>query len=108
MPFVEAANKACMACVGVVLVAATAQAQSDATLARARADIDHGRYAEALKALEPGAQAAPGGDAALELGLLQLYVGHRADAGRTLRAVVARNADTRAPAALLRAGRASR
>src|SRR5258705_6944807 len=42
---------------------------------RARADIERGRYADALKILTPAAQAAPAGEAALELGLLQLYLG---------------------------------
>jgi tetratricopeptide (TPR) repeat protein len=57
---------------------------------RARADIERGRYAEAEKALTPVAQAQPGSDAALELGLLQMQLGRRNDAVRTLKLVVAR------------------
>ena len=41
---------------------------------RARIDIDHGRYADAEKLLAGPAAAAPGSDAALELGRLQLYL----------------------------------
>src|SRR5688572_22097964 len=57
---------------------------------RARADIERGRYAEAEKMLAPVAQAQPGSDAALELGLLQMQLGRRTDAVRTLRTVAAR------------------
>src|SRR4051812_11468810 len=46
---------------------------------RARIDIDHGRYAEAERLLAAPAAAAPGSDAALELGRLQLYVGKRTE-----------------------------
>ena len=56
---------------------------------RARIDIDHGRYAEAEKLLTPAASAAPGSDAALELGRLQLYLGKRAEGTRTLERVIA-------------------
>ncbi len=42
---------------------------------RARAEIAQGRYAEAEKLLAGPAESAPGSDAALELGLLQLRVG---------------------------------
>ena len=42
---------------------------------RARIDIDLGRYAEADRLLTAPAAAAPGSDAALELGRLQLYLG---------------------------------
>ncbi|MGE3340314.1 MAG: tetratricopeptide repeat protein [Alphaproteobacteria bacterium] len=84
-----------------------AQAPADATLTSARADIARGRYAEALTVLAGPAGRDPGGDAALELGLLQHYLGRR-EAERTLGAVVARNSDGPAPARLLRAGRAAR
>src|SRR4051812_3617595 len=46
---------------------------------RARAAIARGRYPEAEATLGPPALQAPGSDAALELGLLQLYLGRRAD-----------------------------
>jgi cellulose synthase operon protein C len=50
----------------------------------ARADVERGRYAEAEKRLTGPAAAQPGSDAALELGLLQQYLGRRAEANRTL------------------------
>ena len=56
-----------------------------ATTLRARAAIARGRYADAEKLLAPAATASPAGDAALELGLLQMYLGRRQDARRTLR-----------------------
>ena len=56
---------------------------------RARIDIDHGRYADAERLLTPAASAAPGSDAALELGRLQLYTGKRPEGTRTLERVIA-------------------
>src|SRR5688500_4888910 len=52
---------------------------SDDTLAalRARAIAARGEYARAEALLKPMAAANPGGDAALETGLLQLMVGRR-------------------------------
>ena len=49
---------------------------------RAQADIQRGRYPQAEALLAPPAAANPGGDAALELGRLQLSLGRR-DAART-------------------------
>ena len=86
---------------------AGAQTAIDAALAGARADIARGRYGEALAALAAPAQQDPGGDAALELGVLQHYLGRR-EAARTLQGVVDRNGDGLTPGALLRAGRAAR
>lgn len=86
---------------------ARAQAAPDPVLATARADIARGRYAEALAALAGPAAQDPGGDAALEFGLLQHYLGRR-EAERTLGTVVARNSGGTAPVRLLRAGRAAR
>jgi cellulose synthase operon protein C len=51
---------------------------------RARADVARGRYSEAEKLLTATATAAPTSEAALELGLLQLQLGRRDDATRTL------------------------
>lgn len=51
---------------------------------RARAAIARGRYADAEKLLSGPASSEPGSDAALELGLLQLYLGRRAEGNRTL------------------------
>jgi tetratricopeptide (TPR) repeat protein len=74
---------------------------------RARAEIARGRYAEAEKLLTPVATAQPGSDAALELGLLQMQLGRRGDAVRTLRLIVARVDGQTAPE-LLRLGLAAR
>jgi cellulose synthase operon protein C len=51
---------------------------------RARAHVARGRYEEAEKLLTPAATAGPTSDAALELGLLQMYLGRRDQATRTL------------------------
>jgi tetratricopeptide (TPR) repeat protein len=59
---------------------AHAQGTVDPTVARARAEIDHGRYAEAENILKPAAVKAPAGDAALELGLLYQMLGRPAQA----------------------------
>ena len=74
---------------------------------RARAEIAQGRYAEAEKLLAGPAESAPGSDAALELGLLQLRVGRRADATRTLQGVLTRSPRT-TPQDLTRLGLAAR
>ena len=60
------------------------------TTLRARAAIARGRYADAEKLLAPAAAASPASDAALELGLLQQYLGRRQDARRTLQRVARR------------------
>jgi tetratricopeptide (TPR) repeat protein len=67
-----------------------------------------GDYARAEGILKPFVTANPGGDAALELGLLQLYVGRRTEARQVLSMVL--SADVRNPGArdFLRAARASR
>ena len=59
---------------------------SDETLAvlRARALAARGDHAQAEALLQPMAAARPGGDAALETGLLQLNVGRRTEARRSL------------------------
>ena len=54
------------------------------TVMRAQALIARGEYASAEQLLTPLATAGPNGDAALELGLLQMYVGRRSEARRTL------------------------
>jgi len=74
---------------------------------RARAHIARGRYQEAEKLLAPAVTAAPAGDAALELGLLQNYLGRRDEATRTLNRV-ASGSQSRTPADLLRMARAAR
>jgi tetratricopeptide (TPR) repeat protein len=57
---------------------------------RARAQIAQGRYQEAQALLTPVASAQPDTDAALELGLLELYLGRRADGIRRLRLLTGR------------------
>jgi len=70
---------------------------------RARIDIDHGRYAEAEKLLAGPAASAPGSDAALELGRLQLYLGKKAEGTRTLERLISTGAQNTA-ADLVRLG----
>ena len=59
---------------------AHAQTIVDPVVAAARVDINRGRYAEAENTLKPVASRTPGGDAALELGLLYQMLGRRAEA----------------------------
>lgn len=56
----------------------------DPAIDRARDDIRHGRYGEAEQALQPLASAQPVGEAALELGLLEWYLGKREPSRRRL------------------------
>ncbi len=83
---------------------------SDETLAvlHARAIAARGEYARAEALLQPKAAANPGGDAALETGLLQLILGRKTEARRSLQLVLTN--DPRAPTArdFLRAARAAR
>src|SRR5580765_8278042 len=74
---------------------------------RARIDIDHGRYAEAEKLLTPVAGSAPGSDAALELGRLQLYLGKQTEGTRTLERLISASPQNTA-ADLVRLGEAER
>jgi cellulose synthase operon protein C len=74
---------------------------------RARAHVARGRYGEAEKLLAGFAGTSPAGDAALELGLLQLYLGRRPQGVRTLEVVLTRSPDD-TPADLLRLGSAAR
>jgi Flp pilus assembly protein TadD len=57
---------------------------------RARAQIARGQYQEARTLLTPVASAQPDSDAALELGLLELYLGQRAEGIRRLRLLAGR------------------
>jgi tetratricopeptide (TPR) repeat protein len=57
---------------------------------RARAHVAQGRYQEAQALLAPVAAAQPDSDAALELGLLEMYLGRRADGIRRLRQLTGR------------------
>lgn len=74
---------------------------------RARAHVARGRYGEAEKLLAGFAGTSPAGDAALELGSLQLYLGRRPQGVRTLEVVLTRSPDD-TPADLLRLGTAAR
>lgn len=76
---------------------------------RARALIARGNYDEAEILLDAAAARAPGGEAALELGLLQFYLGRRSDARRTLQLMLMaelRSASARDYARAARAARA--
>jgi cellulose synthase operon protein C len=57
---------------------------------RARAQIAQGRYAEAQALLTPVASAQPDSEPALELGLLELYLGRRQEGIRRLRTLTGR------------------
>jgi cellulose synthase operon protein C len=78
-----------------------------AALLRARAAIARGRYDQAEQLLTGLAARAPGGEGALELGLLQFRLGRRTEATRTLNRVV-NSANPRTAADYLRLGRAAR
>jgi tetratricopeptide (TPR) repeat protein len=88
----------------------TAATPGDETLVvlRARALTARGQYAAAEKLLTAAAAAAPGREAALELGLLQMYLGRRSEGRRMLQLVL--NSTARSPVArdYVRAGRAAR
>jgi tetratricopeptide (TPR) repeat protein len=74
---------------------------------RARARIARGRYPEAEMLLTPVASAQPASDAALELGLLEIYLGRRSEGTRRLRLLVNR-LDARTAADYFRLARAAR
>ncbi len=75
---------------------------------RAKALISRGDYAAAEKLLTAAAALAPGRDSTLELGLLQIYLGRRAEGRRQMQMVL--RADVRSASArdLVRAARAAR
>jgi tetratricopeptide (TPR) repeat protein len=72
---------------------------------RARALVEQGRYGDAEKLLVAPAKAEPSSDAALELGLLQLTLGRRTEAMRTLDRVL--DGQPRSAADYLRMARAA-
>lgn len=74
---------------------------------RGRGALEQGRYAEAEQWLTPLAAQAPGSDAAVELGLLQLRLGRRQPGRKTLQDVLSRSANATA-VDLVRLGRAAR
>src|SRR5262245_34532865 len=73
---------------------------------RGRALVARGRYDEAEKLLSRPASTAPSSDAALELGLLQLYLGRVADGKRTLNQLADALNPPRNAAEFMRFGRA--
>ncbi|HEU4688065.1 MAG TPA: hypothetical protein VFS23_06895, partial [Vicinamibacterales bacterium] len=73
---------------------------------RARALIAQGKYQEAQALLSPVASAQPASDAALELGLLELYLGRRDEGIRRLRTLASR-LDPRTARDYLRLARAA-
>jgi cellulose synthase operon protein C len=94
-----------LACV-IVPTHAQQRGRDTSALDRARADIQRGQYPAALKTLQTLAAADQVGDAALELGLLQKYLGKREEATSTLEPIA--NSDAETPAQLVRAARAAR
>ena len=81
---------------------------SAAALARPRDAILRGRYAEGERALVELAARDPRGEAALELGLLQMMLGRRTEAESTLARVLEGLNGRPNAASLTRAGRAAR
>jgi tetratricopeptide (TPR) repeat protein len=87
----------------------TVQATDESlSVLRAKALVARGEYAAAEKILMPHAAASPGGHAALELGLLQFYLGRRSEGRRAMQLVLM--GEPRNPTArdFARAGRAAR
>jgi tetratricopeptide (TPR) repeat protein len=78
------------------------------TVIRAKALIARGDYPTAEKLLTPLAAASPGGEAALELGLLHFYLGRRSEGRRAMQLVLMAEARTPTARDYARAGRAAR
>ena len=89
-------------------LAGTIVDRPDAVVLHARALRARGRYDEALQLLAPAAAADPGGDAALELGSLQLSLGRASEADKLLTTVLARNVRVQDAPNLARAASAAR
>jgi tetratricopeptide (TPR) repeat protein len=88
---------------------AYAQGSIDPTVARARTEINRGRYAEAENILKPVVAKTPNGDVALELGLLYQMLGRRAEAQALLDPITNLPIGPRtSPADYARIGRAAR
>jgi tetratricopeptide (TPR) repeat protein len=84
--------------------------ERDATLVvlRARALMARGEYGAAEKVLTPAAAANPAGDAALELGLLQLSLGRRSEGRRAMQLLLMAEVRSATAPDYARAGRAAR
>jgi tetratricopeptide (TPR) repeat protein len=94
---------------GEVETIAAQHASDDVLVAlRAAALVGQGEYGKAEEVLKPAASAAPGGESALELGLLQLYLGRRMEGRRTLQLILL--GESRSPTAqeYIRIARAAR
>jgi tetratricopeptide (TPR) repeat protein len=88
---------------------AQAHASDDALVAiRAKALIARGEYGQAEALLRPVAMAAPAGDSALELGLLQLYLGRRSEGRRALQLIMLSESNSPSARESARLGRAAR
>jgi tetratricopeptide (TPR) repeat protein len=86
-----------------------AHAADDALIVlRAKSAAATGDYARAESLLQPVAAKSPGGDAAVELGVLQTRLGKRAEARKTLQYVLLSAQDADTARDYLRAGRAAR
>ena len=90
------------------LVASRPADDPAAAAVRARILISRGGYQEAEQLLAPIAAANPWSDAALELGLLHMYLGRKAEAADELVPVIQAGSALSQPVALYRAGRAAR
>jgi tetratricopeptide (TPR) repeat protein len=75
---------------------------------RAKSAAAVGDYARAESLLQPAAARTPGGDAAVELGVLQRYLGKRAEARKTLQYVLVSAQDADTARDYFRAARAAR
>lgn len=92
----------------VEALAAAFPADEPLIVLRARSAIARGDYDGAEAILREMASAAPVSDAALELGLLQQYLGRRSEARRTLQILLIGGRGASTPRDLLRVGRAAR
>ena len=75
---------------------------------RAKAFAARGDYAEAEKILSAAAATAPAGDAALELGLLQAYLGRKSESRRTMQLLLMAEVQSANARDYARAARAAR
>jgi tetratricopeptide (TPR) repeat protein len=78
------------------------------TVLRARGAWARGYHARAEALLQPRAAATPSSDAALELGLLQMYLGRRIEGRRTLQTVMTSESPRASARELARMARAAR
>jgi tetratricopeptide (TPR) repeat protein len=89
-------------------LAQTQPANDALTLLRAKSAAAVGEYARAESLLQPLAAKAPGSEAAVELGLLQVYQGKRQEARKTLQYVLLAAQSANDAREFLNAGRAAR